>query len=67
MVNRDGYSSFNGLVGDDKTDEMVCMEHFKREFVDVFASQGNDISEQASRWIPKLLPKLKDARGKVLD
>lgn len=47
LVHADGYSGFNGLFGHDKADEMACMAHVRRKFVDIFASQGNAIAEEA--------------------
>ncbi|WP_133485018.1 IS66 family transposase [Aliiroseovarius marinus] len=63
-VHADGYSGFNGLFGDGKADEMACMAHVRRKFVDVFASQGNAIAEEAIRRIAELYAVEKDARGK---
>jgi transposase/uncharacterized protein (DUF1810 family) len=64
-VHADGYSGFNGLFGDDKADEMACMAHVRRKFVDVFSSQGNAIAEEAIRRIAELYAVEKDARGKA--
>ncbi len=64
-VHADGYSGFNGLFGHDKADEMACMAHVRRKFVDVFASQGNAIAEEAIRRIAELYALEKDARGKA--
>ncbi len=66
-VHADGYSGFNGLFGDDKADEMACMAHVRRKFVDVFASQGNAIAEEAIRRIAALYAVEKEARGKSPD
>ncbi|WP_299593486.1 IS66 family transposase [uncultured Tateyamaria sp.] len=66
-VHADGYSGFNGLFGDDKADEMACMAHVRRKFVDVFASQGNAIAEEAIRRIAELYAVEKDARSKSPD
>ena len=63
-VHADGYSGFNGLFGHDKADEMACMAHVRRKFVDVFASQGNAIAEEAIRRIAELYAVVKEARGK---
>jgi transposase len=62
-VHADGYSGFNGLFGHDKADEMACMAHVRRKFVDVFASQGNAIAEEAIRRIAELYAVEKEARG----
>ncbi len=66
-VHADGYSGFNGLFGRDKADEMACMAHVRRKFVDVFASQGNAIAEEAIRRIAELYAVEKKARGKSPD
>lgn len=63
-VHADGYSGFNGLFGHDKADEMACMAHVRRKFVDVFASQGNAIAEEAIHRIAELYAVEKEARGK---
>jgi transposase len=62
-VHADGYSGFNGLFGHGKADEMACMAHVRRKFVDVFASQGNVIAQGAIRRIAELYAVEKDARG----
>ncbi len=66
-VHADGYSGFNGVFGESKADEMVCMAHVRRKFVDVFASQGNAIAEEAIRRIAELYAAEKGARGKSPD
>ncbi|MFG6665289.1 IS66 family transposase [Sulfitobacter sp. 916] len=66
-VHADGYSGFNGLFGENKADEMVCMAHVRRKFVDVFASQGNAIAEEAIRRSAELYAVEKEARGKLPD
>ena len=53
-VHADGYSGFNGVFGEGKAHEMACMAHVRRKFVDVFASQGNAIAEEAIRRIAAL-------------
>ncbi|MCR9089214.1 MAG: IS66 family transposase [Rhodobacteraceae bacterium] len=66
-VHADGYSGFNGLFGDDNAREMACMAHVRRKFVDVFASQGSAIAEEAIRRIADLYAVEKEARGKPPD
>lgn len=63
-VHADGYSGFNGLFGDNKAGEMACMAHVRRKFVDVFASQGSAIAEEAIRRIAELYAVEKEARDK---
>lgn len=63
-VHADGYSGFNGLFGDDKANEMACMAHVRRKFVDVFTAQGSAIAEEAISRIRELYAIEKDIRGK---
>ena len=62
-VHVDGYSGFNGIFGDNKASEMACMAHVRRKFVDVFASQGSSIAEEAIKRIALLYAVEKEARG----
>ena len=62
-VHADGYSGFNGVFGDDKADEMACMAHVRRKFVDVFSSQGSAIAEEAILRIAQLYAIEKEVRG----
>ncbi|GFE51189.1 IS66 family transposase [Roseobacter cerasinus] len=66
-VHADGYSGFNGLFGENKADEMACMAHVRRKFVDVFASQGNAIAEEAIRRTAELYAVEKEVRVKSPD
>jgi len=50
-VHADGYSGFNGLFGPGKADEMACMAHVRRKFVDVYTAQGGAIAEEAIKRI----------------
>ncbi len=43
---------------------MACMAHVSRKFVDVFASQGNAIAEEAIRRIAELYAVEQEARRK---
>ena len=47
-VHADGYAGFNGVFGADKAEEMACMAHVRRKFVDVFTAQGSTIAEEAT-------------------
>jgi transposase len=62
-VHADGYSGFNGVFGDGKADEMACIAHVRRKFVDVFASQGSSIAEEAIKRIALLYAVEKEVRG----
>ena len=66
-VHADGYAGFNGLFGDDQASEQACMAHVRRKFVDVHASQGSAIAEEAIRRIAELYAVEKQARGKAPD
>lgn len=63
-VHADGYSGFNGLFGHGKADEMACMAHVRRKFVDVYNAQGGAIAEQAIKRIAALYGVEKQLRGK---
>ena len=63
-IHADGYSGFNGLFGDDRADEMACIAHIRRKFVDVQQSQGSAIAEEAIRRIAGLYAVEKEARGR---
>jgi hypothetical protein len=62
-IHADGYSGFNGLFGGEKADEMACMAHVRRKFVDLFSSQGSAIAEQAILRIATLYAIEKEIRG----
>ena len=63
-VHADGYSGFNGVFGEDKAQEMACLAHVRRKFVDIFAAQGSSIAEEALRRTAELYAVEKEARGK---
>ena len=65
-VHADGYAGFNGLFGDGKANEMACMAHIRRKFVDVQQAQGGAVAEEAIRRIAALYAVEKEARGKTL-
>ena len=66
-VHADGYSGFNGLFGDGKAGEMARMAQVRRKFVDVFASRGNAIAEEAIRRIAEIYAVEKEGRSKSPD
>lgn len=63
-VHADGYSGFNGLFGENKANEMACMAHVRRKFVDVFTAQGSAIAEEAINRIREIYIIEKDIRGR---
>jgi transposase len=64
-VHADGYAGFNGLFGDGKANEMACMAHIRRKFVDVHQAQGGAVAEEAIRRIAALYAVEKEAREKT--
>jgi transposase len=62
-VHTDCYSGYNGVFGDGKAYEMACVAHVRHKFVDVFASQGSSIAENAIKRIALLYEVKKEARG----
>ena len=62
-VHVDGYSGFNGLFGEQKAREVACMAHVRRKFVDIFASQGSAIAQEAIARIALLYAVEDKARG----
>lgn len=66
-VHADGYAGFNGLFADGKADEMACMAHVRRKFVDVHQAQGGVIAEEAIKRIAVLYAVEQQARGKSPD
>ena len=62
-MHADGYAGFNGLFGHGKADEMACMAHVRRKFVDVYKAQGGAIAEEAIKRIAALYSVEKQARG----
>ncbi len=66
-VHADGYSGFNELYRGGGIDEVACLAHIRRKFVDVFQSEGSAIAEEAIRRIAALYAVEKDARGLAPD
>lgn len=62
-MHADGYSGFNELYRSGGIQEVACMAHIRRKFVDVFHSQGLEVAEHAIRRIAGLYAVEKDARG----
>lgn len=62
-MHADGYAGFNELYRTGAIQEVACMAHIRRKFVDVFQSQGLEIAEQAIRRIAELYVVEKEARG----
>ena len=62
-MHADGYSGFNHLYRSGAIQEVACMAHIRRKFVDVFQSQGLEVAEEAIRRIAGLYAVEKEARG----
>jgi len=62
-IHADGYPGFNDLYRSGRIQEMACMAHVRRKFVDVFKSQGLPVPEEAIKRIAKLYAVEKEARG----
>ena len=64
-IHADGYAGFNDLFAKEGVQEMACMAHARRKFVDIFQSQGSQIAEEGIRRIALLYAVEKAARGKI--
>lgn len=62
-MHADGYSGFNDLYRSGAIQEVACLAHIRRKFVDVFHSQGLEVAEEAIRRIAGLYAVEKEARG----
>lgn len=66
-MHADGYAGFEELYRAGRIREVACMAHVRRKFVDIHASQGSAIAEEALRRIAGLYAVEKDARGQPPD
>ena len=62
-MHADGYSGFNDLYRSGAIQEVACLAHIRRKFVDVFQSQGLEVAEEAIQRIAGLYAVEKEARG----
>jgi len=67
FMHADGYAGFNDLYRKGDIQEVACMAHVRRKFVDVHKSQGSAIAEEAIKRIAKLYGIEKDVRGQPPD
>ncbi|MEM8580349.1 MAG: IS66 family transposase [Pseudomonadota bacterium] len=63
-MHADGYSGFSQLYNSGEIQEVACMAHVRRKFVDVFKSSGLEVAEEAIKRIALLYKVEKEARGK---
>ncbi|MEO1324624.1 MAG: IS66 family transposase [Pseudomonadota bacterium] len=66
-VHADGFTGFNGLLGDGKACEQACLVHVRRKFVDEFERTGSEIAKGAIERIAQLYAVEKMAKGKPAD
>ncbi len=66
-LHADGYAGFNELYRRGDVQEVTCMAHMRRKFVDVHKSQGLAIAEEAIKRIAKLYGVEKEVRGQPPD
>ena len=66
-MHADGYAGFGDLYRSGRVDEVACMAHVRRKFVDVHKAQGSAIAEEAIRRIAELYAIEKQARGSPPD
>lgn len=66
-MHADGYSGYNDLLRGGTIQEVACMAHIRRKFVDIHASQGLATAEEAIRRIAELYAVEKEARGQPPD
>ena len=62
-MHADGYAGFNELYRSGGVQEIACMAHIRRKFVDVFQAEGSLIAEEAIKRIAGLYAVEKEARG----
>lgn len=66
-MHADGFAGFNELYRRGDVQEVACMAHIRRKFVDVHKSQGSAIAEEAIKRIASLYVVEKAARGSPPD
>ncbi len=44
-MHADGYAGFNALYRSGGVEEVACLAHMQRKFVDIFQAQGSAIAE----------------------
>jgi transposase len=66
-MHADGYAGFEELYRGGNIQEVACLAHVRRKFVDVHRSQGSAIAEEAIRRIGELYAVEKTIRGSPQD
>ena len=67
FMHADGYAGFNELYRRGDIQEVACMAHIRRKFVDVHKSQASAIAEEAIKRIADLYGIEKEVRGQPPD
>lgn len=67
FIHADGYAGFNELYRRGAIQEVACMAHIRRKFVDVHKSQASAIAEEAIKRIAELYGIEKQVRGQPPD
>jgi transposase len=62
-MHADGYAGFETLYQSGRINEVACLAHVRRKFVDVHKAQGSAIAEEAIKRIAVLYGIEKEARG----
>jgi hypothetical protein len=63
-MHADGYSGFNEVFRSGGVQEVACLAHMRRKFVDVFHSEGSVIAGEVIKRIAGLYAVEKDGRGR---
>jgi hypothetical protein len=66
-MHADGYAGFNELYRGGGINEVACLAHIRRRFVDVFQSESSVIAEEAIKRIAGLYAVEKAGRGRPPD
>ena len=66
-MHADGYAGFEDLYRSGAIQEVACMAHVRRKFVDVHRAQGSPVAEEAIRRITQLYGIEAEARGSPPD
>jgi len=62
-MHADGYAGFNELYRKGQVEEVACMAHIRRKFVDIHKSQGLAVADEAVKRIAQLYKIEKEVRG----
>ena len=66
-MHADGYAGFNELYRRGDVQEVACMAHIRRKFVDIHKAQGSAIAKEAIKRISQLYGVEKKVRGQPPD